>query len=128
MKLKSVGLIIAIIAIASCATRKNTVRYQFPSSMSATVKADYVKQWEKGKALYEENCAKCHNIKRGKKTIIPIFPEDKLAGYDLRQDNANHENSIAENKITSEEMVYIITFLTYKVHTSNDTVRDKNHL
>lgn len=99
------------------------VSYSFPAEMSATVREQYMRDWQKGKALYEENCARCHNTKKGRREHIPIFPADNLAGYGIRLDNADHERALPETRVTTDELVSIITFLTYKVHTINDTVR-----
>ena len=112
-----------LLIAASCASRRDLIRYSFPAEMSETVRDQYLRDWQKGKALYQENCARCHNTKKGRRQHIPIFPADKLAGYGIRLDNPDHERSLPETRVTTDELVSIITFLSYKVHTINDTVR-----
>ncbi|MBE2290601.1 MAG: cytochrome c [Chitinophagaceae bacterium] len=123
MNAKTYTAILSLLIAASCATRRNAVHYSFPAEMSTTVRDQYMRDWQKGKALYEENCARCHNTKKGRREHIPIFPADKLAGYGIRLDNADHERALPETRVTTDELVSIITFLSYKVHTINDTVR-----
>jgi hypothetical protein len=115
--------IVALLLFVSCTARRNKVHHNFPPEMSETVRTQYIREWEKGKALYEENCAGCHTIRKGRREHIPVFPADKLAGYGIRMDNAEHERSIPDTRVTTEELIYIITFLTYKAHTIADTVR-----
>lgn len=112
-----------LLIIASCATARKQVQHNFPAEMSASVREQYLRDWQKGKVLYQENCAGCHNKRKGRREHIPVFPADKLAGYGIRLDNADHERAIPENRVTTDELVSIITFLTYKVHTIKDTVR-----
>lgn len=68
----------------------------------------------KGKVLYDINCAKCHNMVVKGKNIIPDFSQEKLTGYELRVANREHEGSMPDTKVTAEELVFISTFLTYK--------------
>jgi hypothetical protein len=104
----------AIALLASCAAGKYTVTHDFPAEMSETVRADYIRQWEKGKVLYGLTCAKCHNTIEGKHEIIPDFSQEKLTGYELRVQNDRHEMGISETTVSAEDLVLITIFLTYK--------------
>ena len=114
MKRKIALILIAGCMATGCMVHKNTVTYEFPAAMSEAVRRAYISQWEKGKALYEINCAGCHNITSNGKTIIPDFSQEKLIGYELRVANAKHENSMPDTKVTAEELGLIMTFLSYK--------------
>lgn len=100
---------------AACASQKQTaVRHEFPEAMIAPVKAQYLVHWEKGKVIYGITCAKCHNMKVGRKEIIPDFTEAQLAGYNLRQGNSRHEDALSESVVSAEDLALIYVFLTYK--------------
>ena len=53
-----VSSLIFIIGVACSGIRKMT--YEFPTTMSESVKKEYIRQCEKGAVLYEISCAKCH--------------------------------------------------------------------
>jgi len=104
---------VGLICIAACSAKKK-VLYEFPESMSDAVKSEYITQFNKGKILYELNCAKCHTTKKRGKEIIPDFNPDQLANYELRFANSQHEENLTESKMTEDELVLVITFLRYK--------------
>lgn len=91
-----------------------TVTYEFPKEMIESVKAEYIKMCDKGKILYDLNCAKCHNKTVNKQVIIPDFTPEALRGYEIRVLNADHEKDMPDELVTAEELVLISTFLTYK--------------
>lgn len=97
----------------ACSTQKE-VTYEFPAGMMEHVKVAYKEQCDKGRVLYEINCARCHTRKEKRKTIIPDFKQEQLAGYALRISNAKHERNLQDSLITTEEIGLIMTFLTYK--------------
>lgn len=90
------------------------VRSEFPSAMLDHVKKDYVVQWEKGRVLYQLNCAGCHTRKKMGREIIPDFTPEQLEVYQIRVANAQHENNVSEERVPAEELSYILIFLTYK--------------
>lgn len=90
------------------------VTHQFPAEMKPEVKVEYIKMWEKGKILYDLNCAKCHNTKVKKIDIYPDFAPSQIKGYEIRVQNAQHEMSLLEETVTPEELGLISTFLIYK--------------
>ncbi|MBC7426587.1 MAG: hypothetical protein H7321_08640 [Bacteroidia bacterium] len=88
--------------------------YEFPPFMEEYVKTDFLKQCIKGEVLYDLSCGKCHNLKIKKKTVIPDFTTEQLQGYDMRLANTEHQNNLNGTQVTTEELGYIISFLTYK--------------
>jgi mono/diheme cytochrome c family protein len=90
------------------------VTHDFPAEMKPEVKAQYIVLWEKGKVLFDLNCAKCHMVKRGKKVLYPDFSPGQIKGYEIRVQNAKHEEALPEENVTPEELGLISTFLTYK--------------
>ena len=100
--------------LLSCKSSRYAITHNFPAAMAPHIKADYVKQWEKGRTLYGINCAKCHSTYKGRHEIIPDFTPEKLTGYELRVQNARHEAEMPDDIVSAEELALITIFLTYK--------------
>ena len=88
--------------------------YEFPSVMKDYVKKDFLRQCLKGEVLYDINCAKCHTVKVKRKMVIPDFTSDQLNSYDMRMANKEHQTNLQGTQVTTEELGYIISFLSYK--------------
>lgn len=104
---------VCLLFFIACASQKK-VTYDFPPAMVGNIRAQFTEQCDKGKFLYDKNCARCHNTKVKGKTIIPDFSEEKLVGYAIRNSNKRHETSMPDTIVTAEELGLIMTFLTYK--------------
>lgn len=100
--------------LTSQVVAQKNIDYELPAAMAAPVKAEYIKQCDKGKILYDINCSRCHTTKVDGKEIIPDFTSDQLVGYELRVLNPKHESEIPETNVSAEELGLIMTFLTYK--------------
>lgn len=109
----TIGIIVVLILLVAC-TAQNELAYELPEAMLPHVKVEYEKRCSKGKILYDINCSKCHNTKKGKKEIIPDFKPEQLIGYSLRVSNAQHEKNMPDSLVTEEELGIIMTFLNYK--------------
>ncbi len=90
------------------------VAYDFPPTMSPAVREAFSKECDKGQALYNLTCARCHNQLVDGVLLIPDWTGAQLAGYELRVLNPNHEAGIPEEQVSAEELGFIMTFLTYK--------------
>ncbi|HRG37271.1 MAG TPA: hypothetical protein PK289_01955 [Bacteroidia bacterium] len=126
-----IPLLFSVVLITQCASPKE-LSYELPEAMIPTAKVGFAAQCDKGKILYDMTCAKCHNIKTKRKEIIPDFSEEQLVGYELRITNAEHESGISEELLSTEELGYIMTFLSYKkksgtVFVSKVAKSDKPH-
>jgi hypothetical protein len=102
-----------VFCLPACSSQTK-VTYDFPAAMAEQVRTAFTKVCDKGKILYDINCAGCHNIKKRGKQIIPDFTPEQLKGYELRVSNAQHEESMPDEKVTAEELSLISTFLLYK--------------
>ena len=121
MKFKISFFLACLLYLAACVSQQKTIAYSFPEAMTEPVRMEFAKVCDKGKVLYDINCAGCHNIKKGKKQLIPDFTPEQLKGYELRVSNAQHEENMPDEKVTAEELSLISTFLLYK--TKNTTKR-----
>ena len=106
-----IGLLISCASLASYAQKKE---YELPAEMSESVRSQYEVICEKGLILYNINCGPCHTKTIKRKKVIPDFEASKLAGYEIRVLNPQHTSHIEEDKLTPEELVFIVTFLNYK--------------
>ena len=108
-------LVAGACSVVACVSQKQVVvTYEFPAAMAEPVKTEFAKVCDKGKILYDINCAGCHNIKKGRQQIIPDFTPEQLKGYELRVSNAQHEQNMPDERVTAEELSLISTFLLYK--------------
>ena len=114
MKYRTVFAFVVAFVLYSCAISQAKVVYEFPGAMAEPVKTEFLKICEKGKILYDINCAQCHNLKKGRKELIPDFSSEQLKGYELRVANSQHEENMPDEKVTAEELGLISTFLLYK--------------
>ena len=119
MKFRISFVAIVAVSVSACAVSQAKIVYEFPEAMAEPVKADFLKACEKGKILYDINCAQCHNIKKGRIELIPDFTPEQLKGYEIRVSNAQHEENMPDEKVTAEELGLISTFLLYKKNSSS---------
>ena len=116
MKNKTVVLLSFIVAagLIACVAQPKIQYYDFPSDIAEEAKVANLKMIEKGKVLYNINCAKCHSKKLNGRIIIPDFTHEQLDSYSIRIKNETHVSVIPENKITAEELEAIQFFFAYK--------------
>ena len=119
------SIVLLCTVLMNCKTQMTPKKseLEFPSMMKEEVKAEFRRQCEKGEVLYALTCAKCHNVEVKRKMVIPDFTVDKLLGYDIRMENKEHSNSLTGAEVTTEELGYIISFLTYKKKIGVENVR-----
>lgn len=110
IKILMIATLVSLAVVACHAPQ--TVMYAFPASMGDEVKQEYIKQFDKGKILYDLTCAKCHTTIVKKKEVIRDFTEEQLVNYELRIQNQDHIANIST--ISEEELALILTFLRYK--------------
>lgn len=110
---KKMSTLFALVLLIACVAPKKTP-YDFPAAMADNIKAQYLVQCDKGKFLYDKNCARCHNTTVKGKVIVPDFSEEKLVGYALRNANKKHESAMPDTLVSAEELGLIMTYLSYK--------------
>ncbi|MCB0696953.1 MAG: hypothetical protein KDC07_06295 [Chitinophagaceae bacterium] len=119
MKSKLTLVLTGAILLSACFTQKQQkVTPVFPDAMLPHVKESYAEMWEKGRILYDINCAKCHNTVEKRKVKLPEFTEEMLASYEVRIADPKHEMSVSEARVNAEELNLITIFLTYRQHDS----------
>lgn len=108
-----VVLFVSIVIISACRSQKKIV-YVFPDAMSQPVRDEYQRLSEKGRVLYEINCASCHTKKVKGKMVIPDFTEEQMGAYSIRIANEIHEDKVSEARVSAEELNLITYFFRYK--------------
>ncbi len=95
---------------------KKELIYDFPEGLTSdTGKASFVKLINKGKAIYKETCAKCHNVtKENGQIFYPDFSLPQLMDYEMRFQYPEHKEDLKETNITMEELDWVVLFLRYK--------------
>ncbi len=111
--MKKTLILIGGVTLLACKARYE-VSYDFPKEMLPHVKEQYKAQCERGKILWDQNCARCHNYTEKRKVLVPDFKESQLKGYELRIANAKHESNLPDSLVTEEELSIIMNFLRYK--------------
>ena len=108
-----VMLIFSFAITESSAQKKSEFDYPEDSITVSSQKA-FIKNFGQGKVLYTISCAKCHNVKDGKKEVIPDFSLPQLMDYAMRIEYPEHQDKLRDTQITDEEMNRIILFLRFK--------------
>lgn len=108
-----VMLFVSVLVISACTSQKKIV-YVFPDEMAKPVQEEYEQLSEKGRVLYEINCASCHTKKIRGKMVIPDFTEEEMGAYSIRIANEIHEDKVSEARVSAEELNLITYFFTYK--------------
>lgn len=107
-------IIFIAISFTGCVVHQAIQYYPFPEDIAEQAKVENTQKIEKGRILYNINCAGCHNKKEGRKIILPDFTEVQLETYTIRLANETHSTAIPENKVTAEELEEIRFFFLYK--------------
>lgn len=117
MYLRSFIILFCIAFFIDACTAQKKITYEFPDAMSEPVQAEYTRLCEKGRVLYEINCASCHTKRVKGKMILPEFTQEQLGAYSIRIANATHEEKVSEERVSAEELTLITYFLTYSKKT-----------
>jgi hypothetical protein len=97
----------------ACSSPKG-VPYELPATLPEVSRETVKTNCDKGKILYEINCAKCHTTKEKRKLVILDFTATQLSGYVLRTQNPEHFENLSDRGLTNVEMTQIIMYLLYK--------------
>jgi len=117
MKYTVLLLLILLVAITESHAQKKA-EFDYPEdSVSQSSQKAFVKNFGKGRVLYTTLCASCHNVKEGRKEIIPDFSLPQLMDYAMRIEYPEHKDRLKDTEITDAEMNNIILFLRFKAKT-----------
>lgn len=95
-------------------SRKNLI-YDFPDeAVTDTGKASFVKNFYKGRIIYTQTCAKCHDSTKNGKAFYPDFSLPQLLDYEMRFQYPQHQEDLRETNISHDELDLVVTFLRYK--------------
>lgn len=103
-----------IASLFSCMMQPKIQYFDLPEGIAEEARLENLKMIEKGRILYNINCAKCHNKKQNGRIILPDFTHAQLDAYTIRIKNEVHAGAIPESRITPEELEAIQLFFAYK--------------
>jgi len=112
-KLKNRIIFFLISLLMACVHTQ--VTYKLPDAMREEVKVEYAQICDKGYRLYQVNCGGCHTIGKGRRAKIPDFTPEQIKGYEIRMMNKAHEGAMPDSLVSEEELIWISTFLMYKI-------------
>lgn len=97
------------------AKRNKTELDDYPYGViTDTGKISFLKRFKKGKAIYIETCAKCHDSTKNGKAFYPDFSLPQLMDYEMRFQYPAHNEDLNETNITVAELDDVVDFLRYK--------------
>jgi hypothetical protein len=79
-----------------------------------TGRASFVRDFAKGRIVYKQVCAKCHNVKKDGKLYYPDFSIPQLVDYEMRIQYPAHQEELKENSLSAEEFDWVVLFLQFK--------------
>lgn len=79
-----------------------------------TGRATFVKEFNKGRIVYKQVCAKCHNVNKDGKLYYPDFSIPQLIDYEMRIQYSAHQEELKENNLSALEFDWVVIFLQYK--------------
>lgn len=93
---------------------KQTI-YDLPDDLVGdTGRIAFIKSFNKGKIIYAQTCAKCHDSTRDGRLIYPDFSLPQLLDYEMRFQYPAHQDELRETNITHDELEAVVIFLRYK--------------
>lgn len=110
IKTKIIIVTLAMLAVACKARQK--LPYEFPPEIKGDELTMKITEFNKGKALYELNCARCHTTKVKNKDVTPDFTEQQMDNYEMRMINVPHTDNLKE--LTEDDLILIKTYFLYK--------------
>lgn len=108
------SIFVGLLTLVSYAQKKEPIDYEFPAAMGDDIKAEYLKEFKKGKILFSMNCGTCHITTVKGKTVIPDFTPEQVGNYELRIANPKHQETLIEDKLLPEELAQIMVYFSYK--------------
>ncbi len=89
--------------------------FDYPEYINSdTGRATFVKEFNKGRIIYKQTCAKCHNVTKDGKLYYPDFSIPQLIDYEMRIQYPAHEDELKETNLSPLEFDWVVLFLQYK--------------
>ena len=101
----------------SIPSKKNKIEltFDYPDDVTAdTGRISFLKRFKRGKGIYIETCAKCHDSTKNGKVFYPDFSLPQLMDYEMRFQYPAHNEDLNETNITIGELDDVVDFLRYK--------------
>jgi hypothetical protein len=94
--------------------KKETV-FDYPEFITTDKGKDsLLNEFKKGRIIYKQTCAKCHNVKKDGKLYYPDFSLPQLMDYEMRFQYPAHQDELRETNLSKDELDWVVTFLRFK--------------
>lgn len=89
--------------------------FDYPDYVTTdTGRASFLKEFNKGRIIYKQTCAKCHNVNKNGKLYYPDFSIPQLIDYEMRIQYPAHGDELKETNLSPLEFDQVVLFLQYK--------------
>lgn len=101
-----------LVLLASGCMAHRPPEYVLTPDVTGDNRARLIENFEKGKVLYQANCAACHGGHGQGRDTIPSFSEAQVQSYmasgQIRTDQRNHA---VGRRLSQQQLDYVFTFL-----------------
>lgn len=101
-----------IILLGACQTSRTS--YNLSEELSKDTKKNFIKYLDEGKALYKENCSKCHGIIGKGIDTIPNFTQKQIETYKAKLAMKNENSHGFTQTLSYQQVESILHFLSYR--------------
>lgn len=89
--------------------------FDYPEFVTTNIGRDsFLNEFNKGRVIYKQTCAKCHNVKKNGKLYYPDFSLPQLMDYEMRFQYPAHQDELKETNLSPAELDWVVTFLRFK--------------
>ena len=109
----SLMIMLLYLSVSPSGCGDKNIQPVFPNNLRDTQRAKLSKDWDTGKTLFKDNCAKCHGVFNKGTDSITNFSLQQIHSYQegfLARDPLNHA---VMAQMTQEDFNKIVVFLTY---------------
>jgi hypothetical protein len=94
---------------------KKEAIFDYPGYITTdTGRISFLKEFNKGRIIYKQTCAKCHNVNKNGKLYYPDFSLPQLMDYEMRFQYPAHQDELREINLSADELDWVVTFLRFK--------------
>jgi hypothetical protein len=89
--------------------------FDYPEFVTTSIGRDsFLNEFTKGRIIYKQTCAKCHNVNKNGKLYYPDFSLPQLMDYEMRFQYPAHQDELRETNLSPTELDWVVTFLRFK--------------
>ena len=125
VKYKHTLLLLLACLFCQCAPHYK-ITYNIPPTLPEPQRNKLVKELDKGKVLYKDNCSQCHGIFTKGIDKIPNFTNQQFDNYSMKFLRRDPKNHAVINQMNMEQLNEVIAFLKYKTPKNPDSLAKRS--